>query len=178
MNYQPYLRPGFPVDPIPEPRQRVRRMMLAAATIVDGPLDAQPERLDERLAGCLYMPQANLIISGTVCARPLLLRQATAISDASGLDTMVVRGVDNEAYATFDVKKVGVDQMFCAYRMWMPRPSEAAWLIPVAGEPAFFRVTPMGLELHQREPFADWAERRIGLLRGAEYMSVAVKGWF
>jgi hypothetical protein len=62
--------------------------------------------------------------------------------------------------------------------MWMPRPSGAAWLIPSAGETRFLRLTPLGLQIVERAPFADADERRLGLIRGTEFLSVATKGWF
>jgi len=176
MIYQPHLR--FEVDPMPAPRERVRFLMQATALVVEGFVDAQPERFDARLANCLLMNHAELLIAGTACRRPLLLREAMNASAASGLDVLIVRGDDNLPTASFDLKKADVDDLLCAYRMWMPRPSEAAWLIPTAGESRYVRITPLGLEVHDRAPFADIAERRIGLIRGAEFLSVAVQGWF
>lgn len=178
MHYQPFLRPGFPVDPLPEPRIKVRRLMQATALALEGLIDTRPGEVDQRLEHCLYAPQASVIIAGTSCPRPLLLREAADVSAAANLDVLIVRGQDNTAKATFDVKKAGMGDMFCAYRLWMPRPSEAGWLIPAAGEDLFVRITPLGLEIYDRAPFADSAERHVGLVRGAEFLSVAVKGWF
>ncbi len=177
MNYQPYLRPGFPVDPIPEPQVRVRRLMQATALTVEGLVETRPGRVDPRLEHCLDMPQANLVIAGTRCRWPLLVREALDVSAASDRDVLIVRG-DEEAQATFDLKKADVDGMLCAYRMWMARPSEAAWLIPTSEEERFIRITALGLEVADRAPYADSQERRVGLVRAAEFLSVAVQGWF
>jgi hypothetical protein len=155
-----------------------RRLMLATSMVVDGPVDLNPERSDKRLVHCLYMGQASLIIVGTACRRPLLLREVAKINAAANLDVVLVRAEDNAAQATFDLKLVGEKRMLCAYRMWMPRPSEAAWLVPTAGEDRYIRLTPLGLEARSAAPFADEAERHIGLVRGAEFLSVAVQGWF
>ncbi|HEX8402082.1 MAG TPA: hypothetical protein VF628_10300 [Allosphingosinicella sp.] len=178
MNYQPLVRLGISVDPIPEPRTVVRRLMLAISLVVDGPLEAKPERFDPRLANCLYMPQASLLIAGTGCGQPLLLREAVDMSAAAELDVLIVRTGDHPDQVSFDFKATGADRPLCAYRLWMPRPSEAAWLIPAAGEQRFVRLTSLGLELRNQAPFADPDERRIGLVRGDEFLSVAVKGWF
>lgn len=178
MNYQPVLRLGIPLVPVPEPRTVVRRLMLATSLIVDGPLETKPERFDPRLANCLYMPQASLLIVGTGCGRPLALREAAAVSAAASLDVLVVRTGNDPDQVTFDLKVAGENGLLCAYRMWMPRPSETAWLIPTAGEERFVRLTPLGLEVRDQAPFADPDERRIGLVRGDEFLSVAVKGWF
>lgn len=178
MNYQPLLRLGIALDPVPEPRALVRRLMLATSMVVDGPLETKPERFDPRLANCLYMPQASLIIGGTGCGRPLLLREAGDLSAAASLNVLIVRAGDVLDRVTFDFQAVGADRPLCAYRMWMPRPSQAAWLIPTAGEAHFVRLTPLGLNVINRAPFADADERRLGLVRGDEFLSVATKGWF
>lgn len=178
MQFQPYLRPGFPVDMIPAPREKVRLLMQATSVIVEGLVDPEPGRTDPRLANCLYMNQAGLIIAGTACRRPLMFREAADISAAADLDVLIVRSDEGEAYATFDLKRAGFDRILCAYRMWMPRPSEAAWLVPTAGEGQHVRITPLGLEVHAAAPFAtDW-EYRKGLAHAREFLSVAVQGWF
>ena len=178
MNYQPMLRPGIQLDPVPEPRTRVRRLMLAISLVVDGPLETKPERFNPALTNSLYMPQAGLLVVGTGCARPLLLREAAGISTAADLDVLLVRAGEDPDEVTFDVQRNGERRADCAYRLWMPRPSEDAWLIPTAGEECFVRLTALGLEVTDAAPFEDADDRRIGLLRGDEFLSVAVKGWF
>jgi hypothetical protein len=146
--------------------------------IIDGPLDSAPERFDERLANCLYMPQADLLILGTACKRPLLLDEAVELSNAANTDALIVRWSAEAARCTFDVKKVGADGVFCALRLWMPRPGGQPWLIPTAGEAWALSLSPMGAEVSHRPPFVDDAERRSGLVQGSRYLSVALNGWF
>lgn len=177
MNYQPYLRSGFPVDTIPEPREKVRLLMLSTSVVVEGLVDPKPCRTDPRLANCLYMNQASLIIMGTACRRPLMLREAADISAAADLDVLVVRQDEGEGLASFDFKSVNHD-ILCAHRLWMPSLTGSAWLIPTVGEALAVRVTSMGLEVHARMPFADDGERQQGLARGRAYLSVAAQGWF
>lgn len=178
MNYQPYLRPGFPVDPVPAPRVQVKRLMLATSVVIEGLVDHQPDRTDPRLANCLYMNQAGVIIMGTACRRPMMLREAADISAAADQDVLVVRPDESADYATFDLKRADFDPILCGYRMWMTWPSEGAWLIPAAGEEQHVRMTPIGLEVHDRAPFiSDW-ERRKGLAHAREFLSTAVQGWF
>ena len=178
MNYQPYLRPGFRVDPIPAPREKVRLLMLATSVVVEGLVDPEPGRIDPRLANCLYMNQAGVIIAGTACRRPLMLREAVDISTAAELDVLVVRNDERDAYATFDLKLTSVDGMLCGYRMWMPTPTGSAWLIPTAGDEQHVRITPLGLEVYTKPPFTSSFERQAGLAHGKEFLSVAVQGWF
>lgn len=178
MNYQPNLRIGFPVDPIPQPRQSVRRYMLATSMLVDGPVNVQPDRIDGRLANTLLMTQAELFIVGTGCRRPLMLREAADLSTAASLDAIVVRTDDDGVRISFDVKKVSTDRMFTAYRLWMRGPAEAPYLIPTGGEMFFIRPTPFGLEVTTHPPFTTEVEKQVGLVHGAVYLSVATKGWF
>jgi hypothetical protein len=175
---QPVLRAGFHVDPIPAPREKVRRLMLATSLAIEGLVDTAPEEVDPRLANCIYMSQADLIIVGTACSRPLLLREAADISAAADKDVLIARAEEGRAYASFDVKRAGSETVLCAYRMWMLRPSEAAWLVPVAGEGRYVRLSPLGMEPHDSAPFTtDW-ERRKGLAHARMFLSVAVQGWF
>lgn len=178
MNYQPYLRPGFRVDPVPAPRVKVRRLMLATSVVIEGLVDPEPGRTDPRLANCLYMNQAGVIIMGTACRRPMMLREAADVSAAADQDVLVVRSAENAEYATFDLKRTDFDRMLCGYRMWMAWPSEGAWLIPTAGEEQHVRMTPVGLEVHAKAPFANDWERQKGFAHAREFLSVAVQGWF
>jgi hypothetical protein len=177
MNYQPMLRLGIHAGRVPEPRTRVRRLMLATSFIIDGPLETEPERFDAAFANCLYMPQASLLILGTGCGRPLLLPEASDLGAAASLDVLTVREGDNPDHVSFDFQQVGGQPPLCAYRMWMARPSGEAWLIPATGEASFVRLTPLGLEVGGSAPFSDAVERRLGLIRSKEFLSVAVKGW-
>src|SRR5690242_3405335 len=115
MHYQPYLRPGFPVDPLPEPRAKVRRLMQATAMVVEGLVDTEVGTVDPRLEHCLYMPQARLLVSGTGCRRPLLLREAVDVSVAADLDVLLVRSDDGGRQPTFDLKKPDIECCFCSY---------------------------------------------------------------
>jgi len=178
MNYQHNSKVGFPVDPLPPTRQMVGRLMLAASLAVDGPVMVQPEQIDLRLANCLLMKQARLLIAGTSSRRPFLLREAADVSTITNLDALVVRTADDGGRTEFDVKKIGIDPMFCGYRLWMQHPSDKPWLIPTAGEAVYIRMTPFGLELEERPPFRTDAERDVGFIYGSVYLSVATKGWF
>jgi hypothetical protein len=108
----------------------------------------------------------------------MMLREAADISAAADRDVLVVRSCDSVDYATFDLKRADFDKMLCGYRMWMTWPSEGAWLIPTVCEDEHVRMTPIGLEVHDRAPFAsDW-DRQKGLAHAREFLSVAVQGWF
>lgn len=178
MNYQPYLKPGVAVDVVPAPREKVPHLMIATALVVEGLINDRPGRTDARLTNSLYMSQASLIILGTACQRPLMLREAADVSLASELDVLVVRSGDRPRDTSFDLKRAGGGDVLCAYRMWMGRPSAAAWLIPTAGEGPYVRVTPLGLQTEDAAPFDNDFDRRAGLARGRDFLSIPGQGWF
>ena len=107
-----------------------------------------------------------------------MLREAADISAAADQGVLVVRSDERDAYASFDLKLTTVDGMLCGYRMWMPTPSGSAWVIPMAGDEQYVRITPLGLEVYTKPPFADASERQAGLAHGKAFLSVAVQGWF
>lgn len=176
--HQTDLRPAF-VEPIPEPRALIRRTMRAASLLIDGPVDTRPDRFQRYLANTFLMPQAAVVIGGTMCRRPLVLREFADVCRPSCLDGVLVRLSDEQASAvTFDVKAAGDDRMLCAYRLWMPHSSGPAWLVPSAGDGPFARFDPLGIEFGDAPPFASEADRVAGCKFGSEFIAVAAKGWF
>ena len=176
--HQTDLRPAF-VEPIPEPRVQIQRMMLAASMLIDGSVDTNPGRFQRYLANTFLMPHAAVVIGGTICRRPLVLREFADVCRPSGLDGILVRLPDEPTSAvTFDVKVAGDDRMLCAYRLWMPQPSGAAWLVPSAGSAPYVRFDPVGIELGDVAPFSSDSDRDAGCKFGAEFIAIATKGWF
>lgn len=172
------LRPAL-VNPIPAGRLQIRRMMLATSLLIDGPVDQNPERLQPYLANTLLMPNAHLLIGGSLCRRPLVLREFANVCRAAQQDGVLVRlrHVDS-ADVSFDVKIAGDDRMLCAYILWMPRLAESAWLIPTAGSLPSVRLDPSGLEISDLPPFDCAAEKARGIQHASEYLSIALLGWF
>ena len=123
MVYQSDLRPAF-VAPIPEPREQAKRLMLATAVLVDGFLDQDPKRFQPYLENCFLMSGADLIIGGTFCGRPVMLREFADVCRASELDGILVRFPDEPepARVTFDIKQAHNDRMLCVYRLWIEQP--------------------------------------------------------
>jgi hypothetical protein len=176
--YQTDFRPAW-VEPVPEPRVQIQRMMLATSMLVDGFVDTNPSRFQAYLLGTYLMPQAHLLITGTLCRRPLLLPEFAEVCRTAGLDGIIVRLQDERVSAvTFDLKQAGSDRMLCVYRLWMPRPNGPAWLIPSAGDGPFVRLDALGLDFVGEAPFLSEIDRFAGLQHGAEFISVAVQGWF
>jgi hypothetical protein len=178
MLHAPQVSPGLQLDPIPLPSIQVKRLMLATAYLVDGMVETMPEKWHPALEHSLVMPIAGVIVAGTRCARPILLREVRDIVKAVERDAIIVRATDRTAHATFDIVLNGVERPLCAYRLWMAQPNGCAWLVPGAGEATFVRLDPLGLELTSMPPFSTEVERYRGCKFGSDFLSVAVKGWF
>jgi hypothetical protein len=71
-----------------------------------------------------------------------------------------------------------LERPFLGYRLWMRQPLGSAWLVPTGAERTFIRLDGLGLELSPEAPFVDEIDAYRGLKAGAEYLSIAVKGWF
>lgn len=180
MSEQMELIPGFFVDPIPKPHVQVHRLMLATSLLVDGRLDTEPETFHPYLRNCFLAPDAGIVIAGTRCPRPLMLREVVDIANAVQRDAVVVRlgNPFKHGDVTFDVHMFGSECSNVAYRMWMPQPTGAAWLVPTAGEEIYIRLDPAGFDSGEHAPFADEFDRHRGLVWASEFLSVATKGWF
>lgn len=168
----------FELDPIPEPPIHIRRLMLACGTILDGYIDQEPQYWHPALEHSIVVPGADVVVAGTRCRRPLLCREVGNIARAVDRDAIIVRAADEPAHATFDVLLKNIERPFLGYRLWMRQPLGSAWLIPTGGERSFIRLDGLGLEVSREAPFDDEVDAYRGLKAGAEYLSIAVKGWF
>ena len=181
MKFEPVVIPGTLVDPIPEPRRIVKPLMQAVAMASgDQPLaDARAESLV--LANCLCLRRSRLVIAGTGCRRPLLLQEFGSVCDYAGRHGVIVRlGQDlDPANATFDIKIADREKMACAYRLWMDfAGSLACWLTPTGDEHLNFRLDIDGLTPSIGAPFQNNYERCAGLVHGANFLALGVKGQF
>lgn len=168
----------LPLNPIPEPHRKVKWLMHATTMLVDGHADLEPGHWYHGLKNSIFLGEANLVVIGTACQRPLGLREGMAVAQAVTADLLVVRSHEGPRQASFDVKLIGDDRLFCGYQLWIPRPTGTAWLIPTVGEGPCIRLEQSGLEVEQEPPYLDWADRWRGLEHGSEFLSVAVQGWF
>ena len=168
----------LPLDPIPEPRDQVKRLMLAIGMLIDGVVDQKPETFHPYLKHSVMMAEANVVVLGTSCQRPLLIREGLAVANAVTCDLVIVRASDKPGHATFDAKLLGDDRLLLAYSVWIPRPTGTAWLIPSVGEGPCVRLEQDGLSIEEDPPYLDWADKHRGLEFGAEMLGIAVAGWF
>lgn len=166
------------VDAIPEPPIHVQRLMLALTVAVDGFVDREPQDFHPALLNSFVMPQADVLVAGTRCSVPLLVREVRNIAKAVDRDAIIVRAARDPKHASFDILLQAVERPLLAYQLWMRQPMGAAWLVPTAGERAHVRLDPLGLQLSLEVPYTDEVDRHRGLKAGSEFLSVAVNGWF
>ena len=165
----------YPIPPVPE---QLQRLMLATTLMIDGHVEPMPERWHPALENSLVMPLAGLIVVGTRCARPLMIREIQNIANAVGRHAIIVRASDTPKHATFDAILHGVNKPFLGYRLWIAPLSGSTWLVPSAGESTHIRLGTFGLEVINQPPFLDEMERHRGVQHAAQLLSVAVQGWF
>ncbi|WP_265587212.1 hypothetical protein [Sphingomicrobium arenosum] len=152
--------------------------MLAIGMLIDGVVDQKPETFHPYLKHSVMLAEANVVVLGTSCQRPLLIREGLAVANAVTCDLVISRASDKPGHATFDAKLQGDDRLFLAYRVWISRPTGTAWLIPSAGEGPCIRLEQDGLKIEEDPPYLDWADKYRGLEFGAEILGIAVAGWF
>lgn len=166
------------LQPVPAPPMQVWRLMLATTALIDGFVDQAPMDFHPALENSMIMPQAGIMLTGTRCGTPLLVREVRNIARAVDRDAIIVRAAPDPTLATFDVMLSGVQRPFLGYRVWIRQPMGCAWFVPTAGEASFIRLDPEGLEVSQTAPYVDEVDRHRGLEAGREFLSVAVSGWF
>ena len=163
MNIMLMRRPILGTAPLPMPSWPVMRRMEALAAAIDGPIDIAPGDRDPMLAGCLLLWQADLLIAGTACRRPLVFAEAERLAQYSGCDFVLLR-YDAERGTTVDLYLQSRADWLVRYQTW--RQGGDLWLIPDAGDGPFIRADMCGLNLEDAAPFADAEDRARGLNHG------------
>ncbi|MEA1015323.1 hypothetical protein [Sphingosinicella sp. LY1275] len=119
--------------------------MQALAAAIKGPVDMSPGDRDARLSGCLLMPQADLLIAGTACHRPLLFAEAERIAQYSRHDLILLR-YDAERGTTVDLYLQSVGGWLACFRT--SRRGDDLWLVADDDRMPMVRAGMYGLELH------------------------------
>jgi hypothetical protein len=149
---------------LPPTNQVVKNRMCALAGAIGGLVDPAPGARDAKLAGCLLMPYAGLLLAGTSCRRPLLFPEGETLHTITGVDVILVRH-DADRGTTYDLRLNGQTGWLCRYQAWQME--GGLWLVPDAGTAPSVRTTAWGLEVGDQPPFADSAEHGLGLIRPA-----------
>lgn len=156
-------RPIRDAESLPTPMWPVMRGMEALAVAIDGPIDIAPEARDPLFVGCLVLSQADLLIAGTSCRRPLVLAKTERLAQYSGRDLVLLR-YDPDRGTTFDLYLQIRADWLVRHQAW--RPDGDLWLVPDAGHGPFVRAGMFGRELEDAVPFHDADDRACGLNQG------------
>ncbi|WP_324808440.1 hypothetical protein SH584_02980 [Sphingomonas sp. LY29] len=119
-----------------------------------------------------------MLIGGTLCRRPLVLREFADVCRGSDLDGILVRMPVTGDNPSFDIKIAGSDRMLLMHMLWLPQPSGPPWLIPSVESGPAIRLSPLGITAENTMPFDSIEDRHRGLRFGFEFLSVAAKCWF
>lgn len=163
MNMLLMRRPILDAGPLPTPSWPVMRRMEAFAAAIDGPIEIAPGTRDPLFGGCLLLWQADLLIAGTSCRRPLVFAEAERLAQYSGRDLVLLR-YDADRGTTFDLYLQSRADWLVRYQAW--RRDGDLWLVPDAGPGPFVRAGMLGLELEEVAPFVDAEDRARGLNHG------------
>lgn len=169
---------GQDLDLLPPVNIQVKRLMLATTSLVDGYVQTMPEQWHPALENSMLLPLAGIMLVGTRCDRPLMIREVQNIARAVERDAIIVRACDGRQHATFDVIMHSIARPFLGYRLWVDRMSGSSWLVPAAGEPTHIQIGMFGLAASPHEPYFDEGDRQRGIKYANEFLSLAAQGWF
>lgn len=161
---------------LPELGYPSRRALRAAALTIaqaGGPLEACTIGTGTLPSGCIQSADWPILIMPSTCQRPLLMREALDLAEATGLDVLVVRldtALNPTSFVTFDaiVRRYGSFELFCDLRPCIV-PDGGLWLLREGSQVDDLRLGPAGLRLAPPgDPFkAD--ERDAGIARASEF---------
>lgn len=111
---------------LPFVRGAVHRSMMKVAHDISGPIDLDPGRALDGARGALLLPQANLLIVGTVVPRPLGEDLFAELGERHGLDLLLVR---------FDRHRLSFDLRFHRQAEWLSNYRQCSengdiWFVP------------------------------------------------
>ena len=155
---------------LPEPKAVTKEKMLAIAELIDVPVDVTPHRGGILPQGCWWMPQAQLVLYGSACQRPILLEEIRTVCSATGLSGMILRQCSISASSTrytFDAYHGA--SWYLRSLLWISE-GGTAWLVPDWGDDDFIRLSQWGLDVADRPPFLNKEDRFYGLARGTDYL--------
>jgi len=159
------------LDPLPEARPATKEKMLALTALFDVPVDIWPARTGVLPAGCWWLPQAQLFLCGTACARPMLFDEVRQIATATALSAIIVRDQSVSGLRTrytFDLWHEG--RWHVPHLLWISE-GGSGWLIPDLGGGPYLRLSQWGPDRTDAAPFSDLRDRFAGLDRAADYLA-------
>src|SRR5215218_5250829 len=138
--------------PLPELGFPSRRAVRAAALTIaqaGGPLEACTIGDSTQPSGCIHCADWPILLMPSTCQRPLLMREALDLTEATGLDVLVVRldtALNPANFVTFDAifRHYGSFELFCDLRPCIV-PDGGLWLLREGRPSGDLRLGPDGL---------------------------------
>jgi hypothetical protein len=161
---------------LPELGYPSRRALRAAALTIaraGGPLADCSIGAGARPSGCIRSANWPLVILPSTCQRPLLIREALDLAEATGLDVLVVRldtALNPACYVTFDAIvccSFGFE-LFCDLRPCMAA-EDGLWLLREGTQSAELHLGPEGLSLAPPGDALEADERDAGIAKASEF---------
>ncbi len=161
---------------LPELGHPSRRALRAAALTIaqaGGPLEACTIGAGTRPSGCIQSSDWPIYIMPSTCQRPLLMREALDLAEASGLDVLVVRldtALNPASFVTFDaiLRRYGSFELFCHLRPCIVSDG-GLWLLREGSQADDLRLGPDGLRLAPLGDPLKADERDAGIARASEF---------
>lgn len=153
------------------PAYDTKEKMMALAALIDVPIEIWPARTGVLPAGCWWLPQAQLVLCGTACARPMLFDECGRSRTATALSGPIVR--DQSAAAlhtryTFDLWHES--RWHVRHLLWILE-GGSGWPIPHLGGGPYLRLSQWGPDHTDVAPFSDLQDRFAALDRAADYLA-------
>jgi hypothetical protein len=152
-----------------------RALRAAALTIAQagGPLDTCTIGAGTQLSGCIQSADWPILIMPSTCQRPLLMREALDLVEATGLDVLVLRldtALNPASFVTFDaiVRRYGSFELFCDLRPCIVSDGEL-WLVREGSQAYDLRLGPNGLRLAPLGNPLEADERDARIARASEF---------
>lgn len=152
-----------------------RALRAAALTIAQagGPLEACTIGARTQPSGCIHCGDWPILFMPSTCQRPLLMREALDLAEATGLDVLVLRldtALNPASFVTFDaiVRRCGGFELFCDLRPCLA-PDGGFWLLRERSHSDDLRLGPDGLRLARLGMPLKVEERDGGIARASEY---------
>ncbi|MGA9580771.1 MAG: hypothetical protein WBR13_02235 [Allosphingosinicella sp.] len=162
--------------PLPELGFPSRRALRAAALTIaqaGGPLEACTIGDPTQPSGCIHCADWPVLLMPSTCQRPLLMREALDLAEATGLDVLVMRldtALNPASFVTFDaiVRRYGSFELFCDLRPCIVSDG-GLWLLREGFQTDDLRLGPDGLRLAPLGNPLEADERDAGMARASEF---------
>jgi hypothetical protein len=155
------------------PSRRALRAAALTITQAGGPLEACTIGGRTQPSGCIHCADWPILLMPSTCQRPLLMREALDLAEATGLDVLVVRldtALNPGSFVTFDaiVRRSLGFELFSDLRPCIVS-GGGLWLLREGSHATHLCLGPDGLRLAPLGTLLEVEVRDGGIARASEY---------